>query len=113
MSKTSENLGKRIRQLRNLCGISQEELAFKAHISTTYLGQLERAEKSPTVDILDRISNALEISLCDLFNFEHEVPAANSAVSLNKINAQLSSLSEKELAEILKLIRNVKAFKNA
>ncbi|MGN1319194.1 MAG: helix-turn-helix domain-containing protein [Lachnospirales bacterium] len=112
MSKVSENLGIRIRSFRKKQGISQEELAFKSSISTTYLGQIERAEKSPTVEVLDKLANALEISIYDLFLFDEEIKTQNNNTTLNKINAQLSTLSEKEQAEVLKLIKNVKAFKN-
>ncbi len=112
MSIVSENLGRRIRAFRKENGISQEELAFKSSISTTYLGQIERAEKSPTVDVLDKISNALEISIYDLFVFDESVKPINKSIILNKINAQLATLSENEQAELLKLIKNIKSFKN-
>jgi transcriptional regulator with XRE-family HTH domain len=108
----SESLGSRIRAFRKACGISQEELAFKASVSTTYLGQLERAEKSPTVEILDKIATALDISIYDLFLFDEKVKENGSSTTLNKINAQLATLSEDEQAELLKLIKNIKAFKN-
>lgn len=112
MSLIAKTLGNRIKKIRQQAGMSQEELAFKSHISTTYLGQLERAEKSPTLDVLIKISNAFGISLSELFAFETDPDTKTDSTYLNKINAQLSSLSEKELAEILKLIRNLKAFKN-
>jgi transcriptional regulator with XRE-family HTH domain len=108
----SEKLGSRIRAFRRACGISQEELAFKASVSTTYLGQIERAEKSPTVEILDKIATALDVSIYDLFLFDEKIKTGNTCTTLNKINAQLSTLSEEEQAELLKLIKNIKAFKN-
>ncbi len=111
MSKVAENLGHRIRAFRKENGISQEELAFKSSISTTYLGQIERAEKSPTVEVLDKLANALDISIYDLFLFDEKIKPNNTNTTLNKINAQLSSLSEEEQSELLKLIRNIKAFK--
>ncbi len=107
MSDTALRLGKRIRSLRVSEKISQEELAFKAGISTTYLGQIERAEKSPTVEMLEKISKALDISLYELFSFDESISA-----SIGKINAQLSPMSDKELSEVLKVIKNIKAFKS-
>ena len=105
-------MGHRIRTFRKENGISQEELAFKASISTTYLGQIERAEKSPTVETPDKLANALDISIYDLFLFDEKIKASSNNATLNKINTQLSSLSEEEQAELLKLIKNIKAFKN-
>ncbi len=111
MSEITKKLGARIRAFRKGTGMSQEELAFKSSISTTYLGQLERAEKSPTVDILERIAKALDISVYDLFLFDEEIHTTPKNNVINKINAHLSTLSENEQSEMLKLIKNVKAFK--
>lgn len=112
MSKVAQNLGSRIRTYRLKKGISQEELAFKSSLSTTYLGQIERAEKSPTVETLDKVANALDISIYDLFLFDEKIEDDNNNATLNKITAQLSSMSQDEQTELLKIIKNVKAFKN-
>lgn len=47
--KTNFNIGKRIHELRINSGLSQEKLALRANITTTYLGLLERNLKNPTV----------------------------------------------------------------
>lgn len=112
MSKVAQNLGCRIRTYRLKKGISQEELAFKSSLSTTYLGQIERAEKSPTVETLDKVANALDVSIYDLFLFDEKIEDDNNNATLNKITAQLSSMSQDEQTELLKIIKNVKAFKN-
>ena len=112
MSKVAKNLGSRIRTYRLKKGISQEELAFKSSLSTTYLGQIERAEKSPTVETLDKVANALDVSIYDLFLFDEKIEDDNNNATLNKITAQLSSMSQDEQTELLKIIKNVKAFKN-
>lgn len=112
MSKVAQNLGSRIRTYRLKKGISQEELAFKSSLSTTYLGQIERAEKSPTVETLDKVANALDISIYDLFLFDEKIEDDNNNTTLNKITAQLSSMSQDEQSELLKIIKNIKAFKN-
>jgi len=49
-------------------GLSQEQLAFKANLHRTYIGMIERAEKNITLLNIERIANALEISINDLFN---------------------------------------------
>ncbi len=108
MSVTAQKLGNRIRNLRTDEKISQEELAFKACISTTYLGQIERAEKSPTVETLDKIAKAFNMSIYELFLFDE-----GKTCEISKITAQLSSLSKEELSELLKVIKNIKSFKNA
>ena len=64
--KISKKVGLKIKLLRNKMGISQEELGFRADISKTQIGLIERGESSPTIDTLYRIANALETTLIDL-----------------------------------------------
>lgn len=51
-----------IAQLRRDAKISQEELAHRAGIHRTYVSQIERGLKSPTLQILIQIANALDTS---------------------------------------------------
>jgi ribosome-binding protein aMBF1 (putative translation factor) len=48
-------------------GLSQERLAFDAEVDRSYVGGLERQEQNPTVDLLDRLSQTLQVSLAELF----------------------------------------------
>ena len=56
-----------LRVLRKQKGFTQEELADSAGINRNYVGQIEREEKSPTVDILEKLAIALEARAVDLF----------------------------------------------
>jgi len=53
-------LGKIIAGLRHSAGLSQEELADRAGIHRTYVSQIERGLKSPTIVMLLKLSKALE-----------------------------------------------------
>jgi transcriptional regulator with XRE-family HTH domain len=64
--RISKKIGLKIKLLRNKIGISQEELGFRADISKTQIGLIERGESSPTIDTLDQISKALDIPLTEL-----------------------------------------------
>ena len=55
-------LGKELRKARMRAGLTQEELAFAAHVDRTYISMLENDKKSPTVDMLMRICKPLGIS---------------------------------------------------
>ncbi len=44
-------------------GASQEELAFKAGLNRAYVGYIERGERKPSVDTLDKIAKALHIKI--------------------------------------------------
>lgn len=60
-------LGSTIRELRKSQGLSQEKLAEKAGLHRTYIGALERGEKSPTIDTLTKVVLALNTCLSDFF----------------------------------------------
>ncbi len=54
-------VGATIKKLRKGKRIRQIDFADKCGISQTYLSQIENDERNPTVDVLVRISNVLEI----------------------------------------------------
>ena len=49
------NLGSELRKARVAAGLSQEDLSSRARVDRSYISQLERDLKSPTVDMLDRL----------------------------------------------------------
>jgi transcriptional regulator with XRE-family HTH domain len=54
-------VGRRIRELRQKKGWSQEKLAEEADLHRTYIGQVERGEKSIGVENLYRLARALSV----------------------------------------------------
>ena len=61
--------GKRVRELREKMGISQEELGHRAKIHRTYIGSVERGEQNISLKNIYKIAQALNVSLSDLFKF--------------------------------------------
>ena len=59
-------LGKELRKARTRAGLTQEELAFAAHVDRTYISMLENDKKSPTVDMLMRLCQSLGITASQL-----------------------------------------------
>lgn len=53
--------GKKVRAFRESAGLSQEELAFRAGMKRSYLSDLERGTRNPTIKALGRLAVALEI----------------------------------------------------
>lgn len=51
--------GREIARLRKRVGLSQEELGFRAEVHRTYISQLERGLKSPTLVVILKLSRAL------------------------------------------------------
>jgi transcriptional regulator with XRE-family HTH domain len=60
-------VARNLRVLRKQKGFTQEELADRADINRNYVGQIEREEKSPTVDTIERLIEALECKTLDFF----------------------------------------------
>ena len=60
------NIGSKIRMRRNGLRISQEDLAFRAELTPTYLSQLENGKRNPSLELLYRVCSALQIELVDL-----------------------------------------------
>lgn len=67
MSDIAKAVGQRIRNYRTQKRLSQEKLAELSGCHPTYVGQLERGEKNATLESIERISVALDISLSKLF----------------------------------------------
>ncbi len=70
MKDIQKRFGKRVRELRQEKGLSQEELAFRAKVHRTYLGGIERGERNPALKNIAAIAGALEVSLGQLFSFD-------------------------------------------
>jgi transcriptional regulator with XRE-family HTH domain len=62
--------GQKIRQLRTIKKLSQEQLAVMAELHRTYIGMIERGEKNITLLNIEKLAKALSIEIKDLFIFE-------------------------------------------
>lgn len=59
-------LGDAIRRIRKERGISQEQLALSAEIDMSYLGRVERGDNNVAVLKLERIADALGMTMTEL-----------------------------------------------
>ncbi len=59
-------LGDVLRQARIDAGFTQEKLSFEAHVDRTYISELENDHKSPTLDVLFRICDALHVPASEI-----------------------------------------------
>lgn len=67
MSKLSKRLGKRISQERRKKNLTTEKLAYENGISKGYLSDIENGKKLPSIKMLERIADALEVDISILF----------------------------------------------
>ena len=61
-------LGTELRNARDAAKLTQEELSFAAKVDRTYISQLENDKKSPTLDVLFRLCDALGVSAAELIS---------------------------------------------
>ncbi|XZF13038.1 helix-turn-helix domain-containing protein [Chitinophagaceae bacterium MMS25-I14] len=61
----------RIKEIRKGKELSQEAIAFKAEIDRTFMSHVERGERNISIETLQKILTALEISFAEFFNHEN------------------------------------------
>lgn len=68
----NKKFGKSIRKLRKLKGYGIFDFALELNINSAYLGQIERGEKIPSIDIVVSIINFFHVSINDCFLLSEE-----------------------------------------
>jgi transcriptional regulator with XRE-family HTH domain len=98
-------LGTRIKALRKLRKLSQEDLAERAAISPQYVSNIERGKENPTLDLLFKLADALKVSLGDLCDFEAE--GMNQKQAGQAIRELLRSADSDRLKSALRVLKAV------
>ena len=62
-------VGKRVKELRNKLGISQEELADLAGLDRTYVTSVECGRRNISIVNIEKLARALKVSLAEFFTF--------------------------------------------
>lgn len=102
--------GNRIKELRTERALSQERLALNAGITPVYLGQVERGQKNATVNTIEQICKAMNISLAEFFGTADENSSEDDFDK--QVMSQLSGLNKKEKAAIFQLIKSALQFRS-
>jgi len=72
MTELRKQMGTRIRAIRNAKGLTQQKLADIASLDYRYIGALERGERNSSIDTLEKVLTALNVSISELmFSKEH------------------------------------------
>lgn len=67
MSDIKMTFGKRLRELRETKGMSQELLAHEAGLDRTYISSVERGKRNISLENIERLASALEVDIKDFF----------------------------------------------
>lgn len=81
-----ENFGSNVMRLRKERGLSQEELADKAGLKKQSISNIERGNRYPTFETLERIANVLNATPVQLFGTLKEIAVSDVPVVLDRID---------------------------
>ncbi len=105
MSDTKSFLGKRIKELRKGCQLSQEQLAERVDVDPRYISRIELGKCFPSLDTLERIATSLSVEMRELFEYGHLMsPALATRQEIDKL---LEGADEQERQLILRITKAV------
>lgn len=94
-------IGARIREARGISGMTQEQLAEKVDVNTTYISDIERGAKFPSLTLFIKIVDALGVS--SDYILRGEIEAGKSCV-YDDITKKLENLTPKQRLGVANLI---------
>jgi transcriptional regulator with XRE-family HTH domain len=108
MSELLELVGTRIRDIRKSKGLSQEALAEKAGFNSSYIGFIERAERNISLKNLEKIAQALNVSVYQLLTYVKENDELTEEdLSIKNILTLLRTRETKDTEMALKVLTDI------
>lgn len=98
---TRELLGARIKELRKKRGLTQGKLSEIIEIDPKHLSRIEVGKSYPSLQTLDKISNALKVELKDFFEFNQKVR------NMKEFNKNVQNLLKETTPAMIPLILKV------
>lgn len=102
MKSTQALLGARIKELRKLRKMSQERLSELIGIEPKHMSRIEVGKSYPTLDRLERISNALNIPMKEFFDFEH---LKGDVEKMEDIDEMLKQVDREDMRVVYKIVK--------
>jgi transcriptional regulator with XRE-family HTH domain len=104
MSDLPKIIGERLRNIRREKGLSQEELGHLSSLHSTYIGQLERGEKNATLESIEKVVGALEVTFEELFRYIQPLQVGQKSYTLSQIVNRLQGRSVEDQKTVLKFL---------
>ncbi len=96
--------GKRIKELRKQKKLTQEQLGELVGIDYKQIGNIETGTYFTTMPTLEKIANALEVEIVELFNFNHN---KNKDQLLKEIITLLENAQEEKIRFIYRIAKDI------
>ena len=97
--------GRKVRGVREAANTSRELAAERAGITVSYLGEIERGEKWPSLENIRALARALNVSASVFFEFEPE-PIDQAAI-LDKLHRLIESRPLEQQQKALKVLKSL------
>ena len=108
MTYLKNKFGQRVKELRKGKGLTQEQLAELINIEPPNVSKMESGLHFPQPEKIEKIAKALDISIKDLFEFEHFQKKEDL---IKYINSSIKEFDLKTIELVYKFIYNLKLYK--
>lgn len=96
-----EYIGKQIRRAREERNITQAQLAEKLHLSSNYIGLIERNVNTPSISVLVSIANELGVSLDHLVGTHAHSEDEDCSFYVEQLTKAIKSLNKMQLLYLI------------
>jgi len=97
--------GRKVRAVREALHVSRELAAEKSGITANYLGEVERGEKWPSLEIICAIATALNVSLSTFFEFETQ--ETDPGVLIQMLHRVIEKRTIEQQQQALRVLRGL------
>lgn len=107
MNKECALIGRRIKEARQKLGLTQEELGERARLHYSYIGQVERGNKVPSLKTLKKIALALNIRLEALLEDSRDREISPENLLAQELMATVRHSTPEDIKMYIKIIRQI------
>lgn len=104
MEDLMERMGRRIRAARSAAQLTQESLAERADLHPSYVGQLERGHREPSLKAVKKVADALGLEFHTLF-----APLDSDAAFSSEVSAIISDVPDEKRDGLVLALRQLAA----
>ena len=107
MDNIRQWVGDRIRDVRSKAGLTQFQLAERAGLNLSWLGQIERGQRTSTIITVDKICRALNISVGEFFSESKKSSIQEDDFFMGELRELLKGQSKKDKKFIIEVVRRI------